>query len=345
MDSPSSVLLVGSVPLSSASEVFTEVSQALQGRLQSIPDGETGDRYNYIRWQLDCFPRETLQFHIGGTEPTRPNPEYTIESVQPTRYDEVAISSYDEFVRLRTQNAIPSNVRFQVCLPPPFNTLQLVRPEFRVQLEPLYEHRLRESLDRIIDTIPAGDLVIQWDMCFEIMALEFDRDMEKHPRFKAHFSPVKEGILDRIARQCDVIPPDVRIAFHLCYGDYEHRHYMEPVDTELLVEFANNLVERFGDRHPVEWIHMPVPKGRVDVAYFLPLEQLKLPARTRLYLGLVHAHDEGGTRKRIQAARSVYRQGFGVATECGLGRTPKEDFDSIFRICSAVTVPKHTLPA
>jgi hypothetical protein len=74
---------------------------------------------------------------------------------------------------------------------------------------------------------------------------------------------------------------------------------------------------------------MPVPKDRDDVAYFAPLKGLELGS-TSLFLGLVHANDEEGTRKRNQAAGGVDIQTFGVATECGMGRTPVNELDSIF---------------
>ncbi len=41
---PTGVLLVGSMPLSSVEEVFTEACAALPGRLHCIPDGEKGSR-------------------------------------------------------------------------------------------------------------------------------------------------------------------------------------------------------------------------------------------------------------------------------------------------------------
>lgn len=73
---------------------------------------------------------------------------------------------------------------------------------------------------------------------------------------------------------------------------------MEPVDTELLVGLANGIIQSLVEIRPVDWIHMPVPKGRTDEAYFHPLKALNLRGAL-LYLGLVHANDEAGTRERI----------------------------------------------
>ena len=52
---------------------------------------------------------------------------------------------------------------------------------------------------------------------------------------------------------------------------------------------------------------------------------------TELILGLLHMDDEEGTRKRIRVAREVVST-FGVATECGLGRASKAEFESVLTI-------------
>ena len=51
-----------------------------------------------------------------------------------------------------------------------------------------------------------------------------------------------------------------------------------------------------GAARSVDWIHLPVPKSRVDAACFAPLKQLRL-ADTELHLGLLHSDGELGTRE------------------------------------------------
>jgi len=68
---------------------------------------------------------------------------------------------------------------------------------------------------------------------------------------------------------------------------------------------------------------MPVPKNRVDDAYYAPLAELMLPADTELHLGLIHHDDHEGDRMRITAANNVVPT-FGIASECGWGRTNPE---------------------
>ena len=49
------VYLVGSVPMVNASEVFAKVSAALGRRLKWLPDGETGERADWITWLEPIF--------------------------------------------------------------------------------------------------------------------------------------------------------------------------------------------------------------------------------------------------------------------------------------------------
>lgn len=341
---PSSVLMVGSIPLPTAQDVFTKVCTALPGRLSAVPDGEVGERGNFIGWQLRRFPSDAIRYELGGTKPAgESKPHYDkLDFVQPTQYDDVAISSYETFVQLRAQGVIPQGVRFQVCLPTPFNSIiGHTRPEFHEQLEPLYEQRFHEALVGITNTIPDSDLIIQWDLCFDVISLEYENGTPLSDRFKAHFSPVMQGILDRLLRMCTSIPPTVPLAFHLCYGDLRHKHFAEPADTGLLVKLANEIVRALGNRHKIEWVHMPVPRSRNDAVYFDPLRALKLNG-ARLYLGLVHANDEEGARDKICMAQSVYGGDFGIATECGIGRTPQEELDSILAISKNVTRPRDS---
>ncbi|KAL4935900.1 hypothetical protein BDV06DRAFT_206024 [Aspergillus oleicola] len=343
MADPVGVHLVGSIPLSSTDEVFTQILAALPGRLASVPDGEPGHRQYWIGWQLSCFPKETLRPTLGGVElPANHDGTFTQDSIKPSQYDEVALESYRQFVKLREQGVIPQDLRFQVSLPSPYACIQgHTRPEFHAQLEPFYERRILEALAVIVREIPAKDLAIQWDLCFETTAMEYDRGRLKDEFFKAHFHPAKEGFLSRIQRICAEIPSKIPVGFHLCYGDLGHRHFIEPDDLGLLVDFANGIIERNGERRPVSWFHMPVPKNRDDAAYFEPLKDLQIGEQTRLYLGLVHANDADGTRKRIRAAQSVIRRSFGVATECGMGRTPPEELESILKISKEVTAPSE----
>jgi len=140
--------------------------------------------------------------------------------------------------------------------------------------------------------------------------------------------------VERILKLCHAADEGVELGFHLCYGDAGHQHFIEPEDSAVLVKMANAISK--GVNRDVNWIHMPVPKDRVDEAYYAPLKELNLRKETELYLGLVHGGDLEGTWKRIEIAAKVVEI-FGVTSECGMGRMSKDEFDSVLEILATVT--------
>ncbi len=130
------------------------------------------------------------------------------------------------------------------------------------------------------------------------------------------------------------VPAKVDLLFHLCYGDSNHKHVVEPTDMSDMVEFANGVSQRIG--RPVEFIHMPVPRDRSDDGYFAPLQRLALRPETELCLGLVHYTDGvEGTMKRLATAKK-FAADFAVATECGFGRRDPRTIPELLRIHAAV---------
>jgi hypothetical protein len=148
---------------------------------------------------------------------------------------------------------------------------------------------------------------------------------------------LKNRLAQRFSKIANLVDKGVEMGFHLCYGDYGHRHFKEPKDTSILVEL-NNLIQAAVGR-TINWVHLPVPKERVDKEYFEPLTEMEVRVRgeTELFLGLVHAGDIEGTRKRIETAEKVLEgRCFGVATECRWGRHGHEEFKSMLEISAGV---------
>jgi hypothetical protein len=315
------VLVVGSVPLESPRAVFEAIGATLGGLVKRIPDGETGARKNWIVWQGDVF-KETKGLEPGSIR-ERSGYRFILYKVKPGEtvefgslgYAAAAIRSYDAFKRARSEGKIPAATRFQVSLPTPIAVVMtFTEPEAIQQIWPIYEKRLNEEVDEIVKAIPHGDLAIQWDIASEICYVLENPEMTK---------VIPMGVLvAAIARVSEHVPALAELGLHLCYGDAGHKHAVEPKDTKLMVDFTNQLVAAI--KHPVAWVHMPVPRNREDVAYFAPLKGLKLDPRTELYLGLVH-HTDGlaGSQRRVAAAKQVVTD-FGIAAECGFGRRPPE---------------------
>lgn len=321
------VLLVGSVPLGSAEQVFAACAEALDGQVKRLPDGETGPRTNWIAWQRALLGGNPAlrQLPAAGPFPIFVlNPEHRGPVAFGTLgYAKAALESYAVFRRLKGEGRIPAGLRFQVSLPTPLAVVaQYIEASAQAAVEGPYAERLMAEAREIMSAIPHGELAIQWDVAVEFAVLEGVR--------RVHFQPVYEGVVERLRALRGVVPAGIEMGFHLCYGDSGGKHFKEPADTSLLVKIANAISEN--SPRAIQWIHLPVPKERDDSTYFAPLKGLKLRPETRLFLGLVHPGDgiEGTRRRMAMAERFV--KGFGIATECGFGRRPPETVPALLKI-------------
>ena len=109
------------------------------------------------------------------------------------------------------------------------------------------------------------------------------------------------------------------MGYHLCYGSPADEHLIMPRDTAVVVDIANGVRRALARR--VDFLHVPVPRDRVDAPYFRPLTRLDGFRDSTLYLGLLHHDDADGDRTRIDVARTIVGRDFGIASECGWGRT------------------------
>jgi hypothetical protein len=294
-------------------------------------------RLDWIGWQSAVLSRhpqfEAVVPEAGARLPhprARLRPDVTPDDLRfgPLGYADAALASYAVFARLKQDGAIPTHLRFPVCLPSPLApVLGFVVPEHTRSVLPAYERRLLEELDEIAASIPHAQLAIQWDVAVEFTIWEGLRAVPD-------LGETKLDALERLGRVGNRVPADVDLGYHLCYGDYGHRHFEQPRDTSNLVEVANGLAERVG--RTIEWRHVPVPRERDDPAYFLPLRELTFGRNTSMYLGLIHLTDGvPGAVRRIAAARTSVPD-FGVATQCGLGRRDPASIPELLQLHTAV---------
>ena len=342
------VLLVGSVGLSNAEEVFRTTAGILGDLAPRLTDGETG-------WARSVWIQCQRPYFLGNPalEMVEPDPDRSGE-LRPARvpssgiyghtmaeayrgrarlrpgvhasdirfdnlgYADWAQESYQLFARLKSEGVIPSRSKFQACLPAPSILLNaMVLPDAQPDVAQAYAPALLHEIKRMLTSIPADQLAIQWDCTHPIS-------------YESADATRRQAIVDELARLSDAVPAGVELGYHLCYGDFEHRHPFQPPSLLACVEIANGIVA--GASREVNWIHMPVPRDRTDSAYVEPLRELRLTPSTRLYLGLVHYTDGvEGTRERIKVASAVYPD-FGIATECGMGRRVGQDIPKLLRI-------------
>jgi hypothetical protein len=335
-----SVHLVGSVPLADAAAVFETVGAALGPRLKRIPDGETGERGDWITWLEPVFAKhpkleksdELFRLHAAATPRIRyrlkrgviPD-DITFENLF---YADNAARSYKAFVKARDEGKIPKGCKFQVDLVPAHSVIWMfLQDDLHASLDPIYNDAVKHEIEKLQATIPHDDLAIQFDVASAVFARLERNDKSAYGQSKEEMYEKFSSILIDLANH---VPKTIELLFHFCYGDSNHRHVVEPTDMADMVELANRLT--YGIRRPIQLIHMPVPRNRTDDAYFAPLKDLSLNPETELSLGLVH-HTDGlaGTKARMTAAQKVVRD-FSIATECGFGRRDPATLPELLRI-------------
>ena len=319
------VLLVGSIPCRDSAEVFRLLAGELGALAARYPDGETGNRIYWIRWQRHAFDDNPnmhlveVKDHPGYQAQPQSRPFYAVnEGADLTRlafkklgYAAEAIKSYGTFAELQKLGEVPQDMKFQVSLPTVVSLLtSFVVKEDRAKVEPALESAMKAEVDDMLSAIPTPHLAIQWDVASEIIGHDGGREL--------HFPDTLNGCVDRLVRHIGFVPEPVEVGIHLCYGDPGHKHVVEPKDAGTCVAFANSILQKAGRR--VDWIHIPIPRGWRVSDYYKPLSTLRVPAETEIYLGLVHYTDGvDGTNRRLELAKEQISN-FGLATECGFGR-------------------------
>jgi hypothetical protein len=360
----SSMLLVGSMPYDSVDEVFTACATALGPYVPALPDGEVGDRRDWtnflpIRVYSTHPDLDEVQRPPGGVmvQPDRESgpggvaaagedettiwtfrlrPGVTRLEFADIGYGTIAIESYRVFRRLRDEGVIPAGVRFQACFPGSSSAVDefFAEPSEWVTAKRAYEDAVERELARMLDVIPADELAVQFDFCWEMMDLSIG-DATLLPRWPSMTYAQKldrhTASLDRLWRG---VPDESLLGYHWCYGTWGGWPMTEMRDLALCVELSNQAVARCG--RSVDYVHMPVVQ-HPDDSFFAPLDRLAIDG-AKLYLGLIHASDDiEGFRRRLSLARR-YREDFGIAGVCGYGRVDTTEVPhvlSMHRECAA----------
>jgi hypothetical protein len=334
------VHLVGSIPLRSAREVFEVVSSKLGPRLRRIPDGETGERSQWLGWIAPIFTAHPAfeptgeMSRVHATSDPRPlhriKPGFATEDLHfdNLRIADHAVDSFTEFQDLKRAGVVPPQCRFQVSLANPISVVhRFVVDEFQEAAVAAYERAMIAEISKMAARIPPDQLAIQLDIAQHVFK---PLETGEANCFGQSRREMLQAYSAMAIRWGNAIPPDSELLYHLCYGNNAGRHAVEPASLDVQVHFANALSAGIG--RSIDLIHMSVPRDRDDDAYFAPLRRLELRPETRIALGLVHATDGvEGSRRRIATAEK-YLSEFLIATECGFGRRPPSSIPRLLDI-------------
>lgn len=339
MRSSGKVHLVGSVPLEGVEDVFRACAGGLGSLASSYPDGEVGQR----KYWTFYLPTRTYSVHPdleavnappGGqvrqpgpgasqkewneswwTFKLRPGVEHL--SFESLHYVEEATRSYEIFRRLRDDGVIPAEARFQASFPATGSAVMgfFAQPADWPIVYDAYRRAIRNEVAQIVEAIPHGDLVIQWDIASEVRdilagdapLLPWSPQTSLEEKWQRHL-----GDMDHLSGD---IPEDVVLGYHFCFGTWGGWPKSIAPDMGVCVRLANEAVVRAGRR--VDYVHMPVMPD-ADDAWFGPLDGLAI-GDTWPFLGIVLDDGLEAFERRARAAHR-YLPDFGIASYCGWGR-------------------------
>ena len=342
---PTHVHFNGSVNLADTESVMREIVSRVPSGVRRVPDGETGDRGNWIFFQMQKFlqspalvlarppeaaagdyeqiPQVRLADGVDPAEMRWPDPGYA----------EAYLRSYATFAALRDEGVIPGGVRFQVEYPTPLASISAyVVPEQQEALLGSYERAMFADLDRLLAAVPHNEVAVQWDVAVEFGILE--------ESFAPGGSQAFDAIIAGLARCVDQVPATVPVGLHLCYGDYGHQHFKQPESLALQVSVLNAVTAAAG--RTVSFVSFTVPQYQRDESYFAPLAELAADPDTELNFALVpyHPADQapGTTDDQVRlidaalAASPGGSRAWGICTECGMGRVERAEIPGLLNL-------------
>ena len=335
----SELLLVGSLPAESTDAAFRAGARHFSDLVFALPDGETGPRSAWVGYERERLARPNpdvivVEETASPTGIPRHAYETPVFAVRPEvealhwdswpRIDD-AIASYAVFARLREEGVIGADLRFQVGLPFPASALNAFKDDYARDYPKAargFEDLVARELVRLTEAIPPADLAIQWDNAYETQDIEGVLAWTADGAWERFAGPVS-----RLTR---LIPEEVLVGYHLCYGTFPEWPMYEPQDMGVLVRMANYAVAESG--RPVDWLHLAGPRylRSEDERFFAPLRDLDV-GDTRVFLGIVLPLDGIPGLRRRHATASKFIRDFGVAMYCGFGRQPGRDGEETMR--------------
>ena len=163
---PREIYLVGSVPLRSTAEVFQTATGYFGTDIKQIPDGEVGERSDWISHLKPLFSEnpafepsdEVFSVHSGSAKRVRYRLKPGVKASD-VRFANLATSilrsrTYETFRRLRDEGKISAR-RYQIDLVPAHSVIWLfVVKVQQVLIDPIYNAAVRREVDTDMQSPP-----------------------------------------------------------------------------------------------------------------------------------------------------------------------------------------------
>jgi hypothetical protein len=317
--------LVGSIPLESPEAAMTAALERLGPSLRTLPDGETGERRNWIIHIVESFRRHPdLELKREGRWTDYDDtPVFRVRNGHTLTGDSLDFghvadfeANYPTFVKLREQHGQP-DLAYQLGLPGDFDMALFT-------MGPVGAFRSRAPFTQAtLNTIRTVHAQAGDDVVFQI---EVPAELVFVAKMPPPLQPAMAAYMAKgITRLAEASPAGARFGVHLCLGDMNHRALGRMKDVAPLVRLSNAISRQWPQGRPLDFVHAPFaaaiepPPNRRG--FYAPLADLQLPADVDFIAGFAHEdqplHAQRVLRDHLDTLTG--RQ-VGIATACGLGR-------------------------
>jgi hypothetical protein len=317
--------LVGSLPGPTPAAAMATALEIVGPYLRSLPDGETGERRNWI---------------ISIIEGLRSHPDLELKKAGDwSDYDKTprlgirkghrlygasldfghvaAVRDTFPLFEAATTTAGRRDLVFQEGVPGDFDLAMFTLGPLGAltHRRAFTESTLAEIRD--VKAVSGADTLFQIEIPVELVLLA------KAP---AATRPALAKLLARtVTGLAAGTAAGTHFAVHLCLGDMNNRAFGTMSDVGPLVLLANAVVAGWPQGRSLEVLHAPFAAAdhpaTTDPGFYRPLKDLRLPADTRFAAGFAHESQSLDDQRRILSMIDDHLQRrVDIASACGLGR-------------------------
>jgi hypothetical protein len=305
------------------------MSQALEllgPHLSSLPDGETGERRNWIIHIIEGFrTHPDLELTSDGKWSDYDDlPRFRVRNghrLYGAALDLGLVAAAEEslhsFELLRDKSQLP-DLAFQVGVPGDFDmSMFTLGPRSALRHRRAFTEASLTEIRRVNELAAAGSVVFQIEVPAELVLLA-----RTPPAGQPALARVLGGQIASLAKGA---APGTRFGIHLCLGDMNHRALGRMKDARPLVLLSNNVARAWPSDKRLEFVHAPFAAADspppLHPDFYAPLAELSLPTNVRFVAGIAHEDQLLQEQRELRSLIDGYcGRTVDISTSCGLGR-------------------------
>jgi hypothetical protein len=333
--------LVGSLPGPTPAAAMTTALQILGPHLRTLPDGETGERRNWIISIVEGL-REHPDLELRKPGDWSDYDKTPVMKVRRGRtlygaslnfgHVEAVRESLPEFEQAKAGAGRP-DLEFQEGVPGDFDLAMFTLGPVGAlrHRRPFTEATLAEI--REVKAITGSGTLFQIEVPAELVLLA------KAPRAAR---PALARLLAKpVVELASAAPAGTRFGVHLCLGDMNNRAFGTMSDVSPLVLLANAILRGWPDGRRLDILHAPFAAAdrpaTTEPAYYAPLRDLHLPATVRFAAGFAHEAQSLADQRTIRSViDGLLGREVAIAAACGLGRRTEADGHAVLERTAAL---------